>query len=137
MATEKSVNKSKNQKRKKPVLAAQTEPVKVKAVYKNAPTSPQKARLVADLVRGKSVQDSLDILAGTRKKASKLIMKVLQSALANAQHNSNLSMEALYITRILIDDGIKFRRFRAVSRGRAHGYVKRRAHILIELSERK
>ena len=108
---------------------------KITASYKNAPISPQKARLVADLVRGKGVQEALDILTVTKKKGAKILKKVILSAVANAEQVQNLEKESLTITRILVDDGIKFRRYRFVSRGRAHGYVKRRCHILVELAQ--
>lgn len=111
--------------------------VTVSALYKNAQSSPQKARLVADLIRGKSVKEARAILDLTNKKAAGIMRKVLDSAAANAEHNHDLDKDALVITRIMVDDGIKFRRYRIVSRGRVHGYVRRRCHILIELSERK
>lgn len=109
----------------------------VTALYKNAQSSPQKARLVANLVRGKSVNEARTILDLTNKKAAGIIRKVLDSAAANAEYNDDLDKDALVITRIMVDDGIKFRRYRIVSRGRVHGYVRRRCHILVELSERK
>jgi large subunit ribosomal protein L22 len=109
----------------------------VSALYKNAQSSPQKARLVADLIRGKSVEEARAILDLTNKKAAGIMRKVLDSAAANAEHNHDLDKDALVITRIMVDDGIKFRRYRIVSRGRVHGYVRRRCHILVELSERK
>lgn len=110
---------------------------KAVAEYRNAATSPQKARLVADLIRGKDAAEALVILDMTTKKAAKLMKKTLVSAIANAEHDHSMDKDALVITRILVDDGIKFRRYRAVARGRGHGYVKRRAHILIELTEKK
>ena len=64
------------------------------------------------------------------------IVAALQQT-ANAENSHSMDKDALVITRILVDDGIKFRRYRAVARGRGHGYVKRRAHILIELTEKK
>lgn len=111
-------------------------PISVTAEWKNAPTSPQKARLVADLVRGMNAVESLEVLSLIQKKAAGIIRKVVRSAIANAEHNTEANKEALVISRILVGDGLKFRRFRAVSRGRAHGFVRRRSHILVELKEK-
>ncbi|MEA3357645.1 MAG: 50S ribosomal protein L22 [Patescibacteria group bacterium] len=111
--------------------------VVVRAKAKNVLSSPQKARLVADLVRGKAIQDAIDILLFTRKKAASIILKVLKSAVANAENNHNLDSKSLYIARILIDDGIKLPRYRFASRGRVVKILKRRAHILIELRQNK
>ena len=86
-------------------------------------------------MRGKPASEALTILDLTNKKAAKLIKKALVSAVANAEFNHDMNKDLLKITRILVDDGIKFRRYRIVSRGRVHGYVRRRSHILIELTE--
>lgn len=111
-------------------------PIVVTAEWKNAPTTPQKARLVADLVRGMNAVESLDVLAMTQKKAAGIIRKVVRSAIANAEHNTDANKDAMVIARIFVGDGLKFRRYRAVSRGRAHGFVRRRSHILVELKEK-
>ena len=78
--------------------------------------SPQKARLVADIVRGKNALQALNVLEFTNKKAAKYIEKTLRSAIANAEHNFNLDPEKLYISKILIDKGPVLKRINGKSR---------------------
>lgn len=95
--------------------------------------SPQKARLVADIVRGKNVQEALNILRFTNKKAAPLIEKTLRSAIANAEHNYGLNSENLYVSRILIDKGPVLKRMNPRARGRADVIRKPLAHITVEV----
>lgn len=97
--------------------------------------SPQKARLVADLVRGKNALYALDILRFTNKKAAKFIEKTLKSAIANAEHNNNLDPEKLVISKILIDKGPVIKRVNPRAMGRADIIRKPTSHITIEVSE--
>ncbi len=130
--------KSKGSKPKKDtVKVAESVPVKVRAELKDALQSPQKIRLVARLIAGKSVPEAMDILDLTNKKAAQILKKVLKSAVANAENNENLDPESLYLSEVQINEGSKLKRFRFVSRGGVHGYVKRRSHVLIELSEKE
>ena len=98
--------------------------------------SPQKARLVADVVRGKNALQALNILRFTNKKAAKFIEKTLRSAIANAEHNFNLDPEKLYISKILIDKGPVLKRISPRAMGRADVIRKPTAHITVEVSER-
>ena len=98
--------------------------------------SPQKARLVADIVRGKNALQALNILKFTNKKAAKYIEKTLRSAIANAEHNFNLDPEKLYISKILIDKGPVLKRISPRAMGRADVIRKPTAHITVEVSER-
>lgn len=98
--------------------------------------SPQKARLVADLVRGKDALMALNILRFTNKKAAPLIEKTLKSAIANAEHNYNMDPEKLYISKILIDKGPVLKRMNPRARGRADVIRKPLAHITVEVDER-
>ena len=98
--------------------------------------SPQKARLVADVVRGKNALQALNILRFTNKKAAKFIEKTLRSAIANAEHNFNLDPEKLYISKILIDKGPVLKRISPRAMGRADVIRKPTAHITIEVDER-
>lgn len=123
----------KEQKEKKEDTAAQ----KVRAVYRNAAISPQKVRLVADVVRGMKAAEAVDVLSLMDKKGARLVKKVLASAIANAENNMNEDKEKLVVSGIWADEGLKFRRYRMVSRGRGHGFVRRRSHITIELSTKK
>ena len=143
--TKKAKPKKKEQKKDTPSKKTTAEVVDQKeeeqgkvavASYKNAAISPQKARLVADLIRGMYAEKAMDILSLTEKKAAGIIRKVLKSAMANAEQNHDMDPTLLKITDIHVGEGTKYKRYRFVSRGRAHGYVKRLSHISIELSEK-
>ncbi|HDJ23537.1 MAG: 50S ribosomal protein L22 [Candidatus Aminicenantes bacterium 4484_214] len=101
--------------------------------------SPLKARLVADLIRDRYVGEALTILKYSRKKkASSVIEKVLRSAIANAQQKSpNVDVDDLYISRIFIEQGPTWKRFRARAMGRATRILKRTSHVHIFLEEKK
>ena len=98
--------------------------------------SPQKARLVADIVRGKSALQALSVLRFTNKKAAKYIEKTLKSAIANAEHNFGMNPDKLYISRILVDKGPVLKRVNPRAMGRADIIRKPTAHITVEVSER-
>lgn len=99
-------------------------------------TSPQKARLVADEIRGYSLPEAIDILKAIPRKASDLILKTLYSAGANAKvKKPDVAEESLYIKKICIDDGPRLKRFRARARGRGTRIKKRTSNILIILSD--
>lgn len=99
--------------------------------------SPQKARLVADIVRGKDALTALNILRFTNKKAAPLIEKTLKSAIANAEHNLGLNPEELYISKILIDKGPVLKRMNPRAMGRADVIRKPLAHITVEVDVKK
>ena len=106
------------------------------AVSRFTRVSPRKARLVADLVRGKSVKEALDILAVTQKKASPLLRKAILSASANAQDRredseTDLTNEALLVAEIRIDEGPTLKRIRPRAQGRAFRINKRTSHIKV------
>ena len=98
--------------------------------------SPQKARLVADIVRGKDALQALNILKFTNKKAAPLIEKTLRSAIANAEHNFGMNPDKLYISKILIDKGPVLKRMNPRAMGRADVIRKPLAHITVEVEER-
>ncbi len=98
--------------------------------------SPQKARLVADIVRGKDAEEALNILRFTNKKAAPLIEKVLRSAIANAEHNFGMDVNKLYVSKILIDKGPVLKRMNPRAMGRADIIRKPLAHITVEVDER-
>lgn len=95
--------------------------------------SPQKARLVADVVRGKNALQALNILRFTNKKAAKFIEKTLRSAIANAEHNLGLNPENLYVSKVLIDKGPVLKRMNPRAMGRADIIRKPLAHITVEV----
>jgi large subunit ribosomal protein L22 len=96
--------------------------------------SPRKARLVADLVRGKSVPEARAILAFSPRAAAVHVRKVLQSAAANAEHNASLDADDLVLARVTVDEGPTLKRFRPRAMGRATRINKRTCHITIGLA---
>lgn len=99
--------------------------------------SPQKARLVADIVRGKDALSALKILKFTNKKAAPLIEKTLRSAIANAEHNLGMNPDELYVSKILIDKGPVLKRMNPRAMGRADVIRKPLAHITVEVDLKK
>ena len=97
--------------------------------------TPQKARLVADQVRGKAVDRALEVLKFSPKKAAGIIRKVLESAIANAEHNEGADIDELKVAKIFVDDGPTHRRFRARAKGRAGKILKRTSHITVVVSD--
>ena len=110
--------------------------MEAKAVAKYIRMSPQKVRLVVDLVRGKKVQEANKILLYTRKSAAGIVAKVLKSALANAAQNPNIDENILYVKEIFVDQGPALKRWRARAQGRAAAIKKRTSHITVVLDER-
>jgi large subunit ribosomal protein L22 len=109
--------------------------MEVKAVAKYIRISPQKARLVVNLVRGKKVEEAQKILAFTRKKAAGVVEKVLKSAIANATQNPNVDEKILYVKEIFVGQGPSLKRWRARAQGRAAQIKKRMSHITVILDE--
>ena len=110
--------------------------MEAKAIAKTVRIAPRKARLVADLVRGKSVVDAIVILANTPKAASPIIDKVVKSAAANAINNHMMNEEDLYIKEILVNEGPTLKRFRPRAKGSASPIMKRTSHISVVLAEK-
>ncbi|SRR5579872_2091878 len=103
--------------------------------------SPQKARLVLDLIKGRRVEDALNTLAFTKKRVAPTIEKLLRSAVENANYlasekNIDVDVDNLYVRRAIANDGPRMKRIRPAPMGRAYRYVRRIAHIEIELAER-
>ena len=99
------------------------------AIMKAAPVSDQKARLVADQVRGLPVAKALNLLTFSPKKTAVLIKKVLESAIANAEHNDGADIDELKVTSIYVDKAIVMRRFAARAKGRGARILKQTCHI--------
>ncbi|VFP84179.1 50S ribosomal protein L22 [Candidatus Erwinia haradaeae] len=106
------------------------------ARQRHAHSSAQKIRLVANLIRGKKVSKALDILRYTNKKAAVLVQKVLESAIANAEHNDGADIDKLRITKIFIDEGPSMKRIMPRAKGRADRILKRTSHITLAVSDR-
>lgn len=105
----------------------------MKAVLRKIRISPKKANLVAGMVRGKSVNEALQILEAMPKKGAKLLYKVVHSAASNAKENFKQSIDDLYITQILVTKGPTYKRSLPISRGRVHPIAKRTTHITVEV----
>ncbi len=115
-------------------MAASTDtPARVSATARFVRTPPRKARLVADLVRGKTVNEAHAILAYSTRAAALPVHKVLQSAAANADHNAGLDAAELWIALITVDEGPTLRRYRPRAMGRATPINKRTCHITVTL----
>jgi large subunit ribosomal protein L22 len=104
--------------------------------------SPQKVRLVLDLIKGRQVEDAMNTLAFTKKRAAEPVQKLLRSALENANYMStekgvDVDVDRLYVTRAVANDGPRMKRIRPAPMGRAYRYVRRMAHLEIALAERK
>jgi len=105
----------------------------VKAKLSNYKQSPRKVRLVADLIRGKKVERAIQELNFVNKKATRVIKKLLESAVANAKHNNGLKEKDLFLKEIRVDNGSTMKRFRAGARGQAYPLKRRSSHISIAL----
>ncbi len=105
--------------------------MEVSAKLKGAQISAQKARLVADQVRGRHVDEALDLLEFSPKKASKLIKKLLDSAIANAENNEGADVDELVISSVFVDEGRTMKRLRPRAKGRADRIFKRSCHITL------
>ncbi len=105
------------------------------AKHRHAKISAQKCRLVADQVRGMPVEKALTLLTFSNKKAAVLVRKVLESAIANAEHNEGADIDELKISEICVDDGPTHRRWRARARGRVNHILKRTSHIRVTVSD--
>jgi len=110
--------------------------MEVAAKLRFARISPQKCRLVADQIRGLRVDAALKTLTFSNKKASGMVKKVLESAIANAEHNEGADVDELKVSRVLVDEGPTMKRWRARAKGRANRILKRTSHITIMVSEK-
>jgi large subunit ribosomal protein L22 len=107
------------------------------AVLKYQRISAQKCRLVANSIRGLKVDKALEFLEFNNKKASQMILKVLESAIANAENNNSLDIDELKVKNILIDEGPTGKRFMPRARGRVNQILKRSSHITVIVSDGK
>ena len=110
--------------------------MEVAAKLSGARLSAQKARLVADQIRGKGVEDALDILAFSTKKGAELVKKVLESAIANAEHNEGADVDALKVSTIFVDEGVSLKRISPRAKGRADRITKRTCHITVKVADK-
>ena len=109
--------------------------MEVAAKLKGARISAQKARLVADQVRGKSVEEALSVLEFSNKKAAHIVRKVLNSAIANAENNEGADVDELKVSSIFVDEGMTMKRLRPRAKGRADRILKRSCHITVKVAD--
>jgi large subunit ribosomal protein L22 len=105
------------------------------ATLKGVRLSAQKGRLVADLVRGKPVEQALSILAFSPSKAAKIVKKVLESAIANAEHNDGADIDTLRVTRVYVEKGMVLKRFAARAKGRGNRISKPTCHVFLTVGD--
>lgn len=109
--------------------------MEISAKLSNAPLSAQKARLVGDQIRGMAVGKALDTLKFSSKKAAAIIKKILESAIANAEHNESIDIDELKVSTVYVNEGPTMKRFKARAKGRANHILKRTCHITISVAE--
>ena len=105
------------------------------AILRGVRLSAQKGRLVDDLIRGKQVEQALNTLTFTQKKAAVIIKKVLESAIANAEHNDGADIDELRVTRIFVDKGTSLKRMSARAKGRGNRIEKQTCHITVTVGQ--
>ncbi|MDE0734069.1 MAG: 50S ribosomal protein L22 [Gammaproteobacteria bacterium] len=109
--------------------------MEVRARLKGARLSAQKARLVADQVRGKAVEEALEVLSYSPRKGAAIIKKILNSAIANAEHNEGADVDELKVSTICVDEGMTMKRIMPRAKGRADRILKRSCHITITIAD--
>ena len=111
--------------------------MEAKAIARYVRVSPRKARLVVDMIRGKSAGEAANILRFTPKGAAEVVAKVLDSAVANAEHNLKIKPETLYVVAAFVDEGPTLKRIRPRAMGRAFPIRKRTSHITVVVKQRE
>lgn len=109
--------------------------METKAILRGVRLSAQKGRLVADLIRGRSVEQALNLLAFSPKRGAKIMRKVVESAIANAEHNDGADIDALKIKTIYVEEGTSLKRFSARAKGRGNRILKPTCHIYVTVGE--
>lgn len=109
--------------------------MEVSAKLSTARLSAQKARLVADQIRGKGVEEALELLTYSPKKGAAIIKKVLNSAIANAEHNEGVDIDELKISSIYVDEAMTLKRLMPRAKGRADRILKRSCHITVKVAD--
>jgi len=109
--------------------------MEVAAKLKHARISPQKCRLVADQIRGLPVERALQVLTFSPKKAAAIVKKVLESAIANAEHNEGVDIDELKVNRVFVDEGPTYKRWQARAKGSVNHIFKRTSHITVTVAD--
>jgi large subunit ribosomal protein L22 len=111
--------------------------MEARAINRHVRISAQKVRLVVDLIRGKGVEQALNILEFTPKRAAKVVAKTVRSVVANAQNTQSVDVDRLFIKRVFVDGGPTWKRFTPRAQGRATPILKRTCHITVVVDERE
>ena len=111
--------------------------MEAKAIAKNVKCTPRKARLVVDLIRNKDVAEAQAILKLTNKQVNEDVLKVLNSAIANAEHNNNMDVNNLYVKTAYVNDGLRMKRMLPRAKGRGDVIIKRFSNITIIVAEKE
>lgn len=112
--------------------------MEARATAKYIRISPQKARLVVDLIRGKAAEEAINLLRFTKKRATEEVEKVLRSAIANAEQKSDtVDVDRLWVSKAYVNEGPRMKRIRAAPMGRAYRYQRRMSHITVVVEERE
>ena len=109
--------------------------MEVSAKLTGAQISPQKVRLVADQIRGRRAEEALDILGFSNKKAAGIVLKVLNSAIANAEHNEGADVDELRVSTVFVNEGRTLKRLKTRAKGRADRILKRSCHITVKVAD--
>ncbi len=108
--------------------------METRAVLKGVRMSPQRGRMVADLVRGKKVDQAINILSFAPQKSAFIVKKVIESAIANAEHNDGADIDDLYIKTIYVEEGPVLKRFTARAKGRGNRILKKTSHVYVTVA---
>ena len=111
--------------------------MEARAYLRNVRISPRKVKIVCDLIRGKDVAEANAIIMNTPKAASELLIKLLKSAVANAENNNHMNVDKLYVSEVFVTPGPIMKRIRPMSHGRAFRILKRTSHIKVVLKEKE
>ncbi|MEQ9021670.1 MAG: 50S ribosomal protein L22 [Pseudomonadales bacterium] len=109
--------------------------MEVAAILRSARLSAQKARLVVDQIRGKTAEEALDVLTFSPKKGAHLVKKVLESAIANAEHNEGADVDELRVSTAFVDEGFTMKRIKTRAKGRADRIHKQTCHITVKVAD--
>lgn len=108
--------------------------METRAVLKGVRMSPQRGRMIADLVRGKKVEQAVNILTFAPQKSAFIVKKVIESAIANAEHNDGADIDELFVKTIHVEEGPVLKRFTARAKGRGNRILKKTSHVYVTVS---
>ena len=116
--------------------AKRRDKMEAKAILRFCRVAPRKARIVADMIRGRNVEEAISLLEFTPKRSAQIVRKVLHSAIANAEDTSEVDVDRLFVKKITVDQGPTLKRYRPRAQGRAFRINKKTSHIILVVAER-